>query len=113
MAQPTDQPATDQTLDSLIGEAFGAKRMLPPYERCLHLDQALRAAIDELLPEVDERAGRAVERSREWYALRNLLDDVRETLAGDLGHGLLSAAIQVDRLAQACQRLQSETKAAY
>lgn len=113
MPQPTDQPATDQSLDSLIGEAFGARQVLPPYERCEFLDKALRAAIERLLPEVETRAGRAVERSREWYALRVILDDVRETLDGGLGNGLLSAAIQVDRLAQACQRLQSETKTAY
>ena len=113
MPQPTDEPATDQTLDELIDEAYGAKQILPTYERCLHLDDALRAAIDRLLPDVEARAAAAVRGSRDWYELPRILDDARDTLAGTLGHGLLSAAIQVDRLAHTCQRLQTETTAGY
>jgi hypothetical protein len=108
MKQPTDQPATDQTLASLIDEAIGARQMLPRRERCEELDRALRDRVAQLLPSVEERAGAAVERTREWYRLRAIVDDSREILNAGLGHGLLSAAIQVGRLAEQCQALAAE-----
>ncbi|MFD6552789.1 DUF6415 family natural product biosynthesis protein [Streptomyces sp. NPDC058398] len=108
MPQPTDQPATDQTLTSLIDEAIGARQMLPRRERCEELDRALRDRVAQLLPSVEVRADAAVERTREWYRLRAIVGEARETLDAGLGHGLLSAAIQVGRLAEQCQALAAE-----
>jgi hypothetical protein len=68
----------------------------------------LRAAIKGLLPTVREEARRTVERQRRWYQLRHLIEDVEEVLAADLGSGLLSAAIQLGRLAEQCGRLRVE-----
>jgi hypothetical protein len=109
VAQPTDQPATDQTIGSLISEAIGARQMLPPYDRCIDLDRQLRDHLAHLLPHVQERAADAPVRSREWYRLQGLVDDAQDVLNAGLGHGLLSAAIQVGRLAEQCQVLQAET----
>lgn len=109
MNHPTDRAAPGQTLDSLIDEALGAKRMLPPYQRCEELDMLLRAAIEGILPAVRAEADQAVERSRNWYHLRHLLEDVDEVLQESLGSGLKSAAIQVGRLAEQCRRLHAET----
>lgn len=109
MSKPRDRTAPHQTLDSLIDEALGAKRMLPPYQRCEELDMLLRAAIEGILPTVRAEAEQAVERSRNWYELRHLLEDVDEALGEGLGSGLMSAAIQVGRLAEQCRRLHAET----
>jgi hypothetical protein len=106
--QPTDQPAPDQTLDALIDEAIGARQMLPRRERCEELDHALRDRVAQLLPSVEARASAAVERTREWYRLRAIVGEAQETLDAGLGHGLLSAAIQVGRLAEQCQALAAE-----
>jgi hypothetical protein len=110
MAKPTDRTATRQTLDELIDEAIGARQMLPPYGRCRELDMLLRAAIEGVLPAVRDAAGQAVERTRRWYALRHLLEDVDEVLQESLGSGLMSAAIQVGRLAEQCRRLHAEIR---
>jgi hypothetical protein len=82
--------------------------MLPPYSRCLDLDRQLRGQLAGMLPAVEERAAQARERTREWYRLRSIVDDARETLDAGLGEGLLSAAIQVGRLAEQCQTLAAE-----
>ena len=110
MNQPTDQPATDPTLADLIDEAIGARRMLPPYACCQELDEALRAAILALLPGVQQELGGLTRYSRDWYHITHILADTREVLAEGLGHGLLSAAIQVGRLAEQCQVLAAEVR---
>lgn len=109
MNHPTDRAAPGQTLDSLIDEAIGARQMLPPYQRCEELDMLLRAAIEGILPAVRAEAGQAVERSRNWYRMRHILEDVDAVLQESLGSGLMSAAIQVGRLAEQCRRLHAET----
>jgi len=110
MNHPTDRAAPGQTLDELIDEALGARQVLLPIQRCQELDMLLRAAIEGVLPTVRAEAGQAVERTRGWYELRHLLEDVDEVLRESLGSGLLSAAIQVGRLAEQCRRLHAETR---
>lgn len=110
MKQTTDQPATDQTLDSLVDEALGARQMLPPYERCIQLNQALRAAIGDLYLRAQEELGRLPEHGREWHQVHNALDDTDSVLADGLGHGLLSAAIHLGALARQARALETETR---
>jgi hypothetical protein len=109
MAKPTDQPPTQQSLAGLIDEALGARQMLPPYERCMELNRALRAAIGDLYLAVQEQARQAPAHSRDWHRLHGLLTDVDDTLTRDLGAGLLSAAIQLGALARHCRNLDAET----
>ncbi|MFI6491193.1 DUF6415 family natural product biosynthesis protein [Streptomyces sp. NPDC050564] len=110
MNQPTDQPATDQTLADLIDEAIGAKQVLLPYARCQELDEALRAAIAAILPAVQQELGGLKKYSRDWYQVTHVLADTDEVLAEGLGSGLLSAAIQVGRLAEQCRFLAAEVR---
>ncbi|MEV0556170.1 DUF6415 family natural product biosynthesis protein [Streptomyces sp. NPDC050597] len=110
MNHPTDRAARQQTLDSLIDEAIGARQMLPPYERCVELNQALRAAIGDLYLNAQEEARKLPEHSRGWRSVHNTLADADDVLAEDLGSGLLSAAIQLGALARTARALATETR---
>lgn len=105
MKQPTDQPAPHQTLDEIADEAIGARQMLPTRTRCEELDMLLRAAIEGILPQVRDQVGQATEGSRQWYQLRRIVEDTDDILGDSLGSGLVSAAIQVGRLATAYRAL--------
>jgi hypothetical protein len=105
MHQPTDRAAAHQTLDVLIAEAHGARQVLPRRERCEELSRQLRAAIGDLRLAAMEHADTLEERSRGWYRIYNLLDATDDVLAGGLGDGLLSAAIQVGALARQAEAL--------
>ena len=105
MSQPTDRAAPEQTLDRLISEAFAATGILPTIDACRRMDEQLRAAIEELAEQVRARQAAARPRSRTWYRCDRLLVDTAETLAADMGSGLLSAATHVSALGRHCQRL--------
>lgn len=105
MGKPTDPAAPHQTLDSLIDEGFAATGVLPPHERCVELNRALRAAIGDLCLQAREEAKQHDERSRDWYRLHNLVRDADVVLKSNLGTGLLSAAIHVSALARQARAL--------
>jgi hypothetical protein len=105
MANPTDQPAPHQTIDDLIVEAVTAPRSFPRRERCAELDHALRVAIGDRYLVVQERLKEQAEYTRGWWRIRNVLDDVDGALAGDLGSGLMSAALHVAELARQTRAL--------
>ncbi|MGW5173080.1 DUF6415 family natural product biosynthesis protein [Streptomyces sp. NPDC004082] len=105
MQQPTDPAPPRQTLDDLIGEAVSARQDLPPHERCVELNQRLRAEIGDLILAVQEAAGAAPLHSRDWHRLHNVLDDTTAVLAGSLGSGYMSAALHVGALARQAEAL--------
>lgn len=98
MSQSTDRAATEQTLTSLIDEAAQATQVLPPYERCVELNEGLRNAISGLCEQVEQQAGEHPVRSRDWYRLTGLLEQADMILGAGMGEGLMSAALHVAAL---------------
>jgi hypothetical protein len=107
MSKPTDRAAPIQPLDILIAEALDATQMLPRPEHCEILNRQLRAAIGDLYLAAQQQLPEHAERSRGWYRIQNMLDATNDVLAGDLGSGLLSAALHLAALGRQAQALDS------
>lgn len=98
-------PTSSRTTRALVHEGLAASGLLPTYERMVELDELLRAELDRLLPMVQAQANSLNHGTTEWYGRQRVLDEARHALAGGLGPGLRSVALQVHRLALHCQWL--------
>ena len=107
VTNPTDQSPPRQSLDALISEAFGAARTYPTRDRCEEIERRLRAEIGDLHLAAREALAGSEEYSRDWWRFHNALADTDHALTGDLGDGLLSAALHVAELARQVQALRA------
>ncbi|MFJ8929195.1 DUF6415 family natural product biosynthesis protein [Streptomyces sp. NPDC102364] len=99
MTQPSQHTATGEaTRAALIDEATAATGILPPHDRLVDLAAQLRTELRDLIPVVQARADGMNRGTTDWYSCDRALAGARETLEGDLGVGLRSAALHVASL---------------
>lgn len=109
MQQPTNRAVTETppqpALAGLIAEAEAATGMLPPFDRCVQLRDALVPAIARLAEHVRREQGYLADHTAGWRRCELALLQAQGALCGDLGRGLKSAADHVSVLGEAARAL--------
>lgn len=101
---PSAAPINAATIAPAISQALHLGPP-PPYDELVALEQTLLLAIPLLYAPVDEAVAQMSLVSADRRRLRARLDSVRRQTAVGLGHGLMSAQMQVRALARDCQWL--------
>lgn len=103
----TQEEQADQDLRKLIEDGQDALAAFPPYARLVELNKQLRAALGQLIPQVQAHTDTLWRGDTQWDIQQRALDHARHALTGSLGSGLQSAAAHVHNLARHLQYLHS------